>query len=49
MQVFIPDTFLDEFYTGVMTVEAAGEQLPRTFQWPAQRLALTVLPDTQTV
>jgi suppressor of fused-like protein len=44
LQVLIKDSFLDEFYSRVIDVEN-NLILPYTFQWPDQRISLTVFND----
>ena len=42
----ISENFLDEFYRDVAQIEN-NLQLPHTFHWPHQRLALTVFSDSE--
>jgi len=44
LQVLIKDNFLEEFYSSVVDIEN-NVILPYTFQWPGQRLSLTVFQD----
>jgi len=46
LQVLIKDTFLEEFYRDVSSLET-NIQLPHTFHWPHQRLSLTVFSDSE--
>jgi len=42
LQVLIKDAFLDEFYNSVLDFESRIVCLPHTFQWPEQKMSLTV-------
>jgi len=44
LQVLIKDSFLDEFYSRMVDIEN-NLVLPYTFQWPDQRISLTVFND----